>query len=442
MAETPAPLVLEDLPNDLLRHCLRAGSLAPRDLIAVRMLNRRLRALVNEGGALRELTIAIMHANEWDEAAGELVPFFGLYRRLLSSNTLQTDANQASLGWLADWPLLRGPLLMNVTLDIISVGDFEAEPALPETWARLRDLLSPTAAVLCCQPDPNPPYTLFWSLQGEAAVSWLVGCPRLHSLRVEVSGAEEIYGPEPQGLPIGNVCEALAPLTQLKELNFSPGYGFLQPGGFAPLAALSALTALTLPLAKWDVTEPELLPVGPLPSLPPALETLTLQLSPLSGGFVLEDLRGGDYPYYEQPDVPQRVDESLESAGLRDALAAAAPTLRRLDIILTTGEAAQVSKSRYEHSFAYALYLKLTPESLPCLLPGLEEFSFNLDDQDSGENHTAGLIALLEAAPGLRRVRLKGINSMSLMTMVWLAEHRPGFRLEGGQWDITLELPA
>jgi hypothetical protein len=56
--------------------------------------------------------------------------------------------------------------------------------------------------------------------------------------------------------------------------------------------------------------------------------------------------------------------------------------------------------------------------------------------------HSADLVSLLEAAPGLRRVGLRSVGQLSFRTVQWLARRRPGFQLEGEAGDITLLLPA
>jgi hypothetical protein len=77
MAAPLAPeraLTLEDLPDDLLRLCVRGGSKTPplplHDIISFGMCSRRLRALVQAGGVVRELHVWVRdRSSMWRESA-------------------------------------------------------------------------------------------------------------------------------------------------------------------------------------------------------------------------------------------------------------------------------------------------------------------------------------------------------------------------------------
>jgi hypothetical protein len=88
------------------------------------------------------------------------------------------------------------------------------------------------------------------------------------------------------------------------------------------------------------------------------------------------------------------------------------------------------------------MIMALVADSIPCAFSGLEEFILRVKETglDDGP-HSADLVALLEAAPGLRRVRLEGIPNLTSTTVTWLARYRPGFQMEVGDRGVVLELP-
>jgi hypothetical protein len=426
----PSSLVLEDLPDDLLRLCARGPSSDPlgiKDVMSFDACNKRLHALVQGGGVLRELTV-VVETPIWkeDEWTGEVrfsrqICSVDLSRRLdpHNRNTIYLDANKASLSWLCSWPLLRGPpLLERVEVDIRSMGEPAADPPPPELWRRLRDLLSPTAVELNCSSDVSDLKLWF----GEEQVLWLAGCPRLRRARVDFGTYEMVddYSEE-VGLGDGGLFHTLAPLMQLQELDLSAAaMGLADPTACAPLAALSSLTALTLPLAKWDE------PFGPLP---PGLASLTLSLVPTTRAFHLQMAYGSDR-FAAIPTHLSVVPLPLACPGLKDSLGPVAASLRRLSISMYTEYATEVNDDYNCFTLPYSLHLALTPDSIPCAFPGLEEFTFRLEHMDAkANNHCATLTALLEAAPSLRRIWLIEVANVALETMEWLSERRPGFRV-------------
>jgi hypothetical protein len=302
------------------------------------------------------------------------------------------------------------------------------EPPTPDTWRRLRDLLSPTKIEV----HNSDPDTLF---------SWIEGCLRLRDL--EIAGLEldaltslcrfsglnalthlyiivqEEEGDRSKPFPVTDGFASLSSLSSLKELVLVPSMTAFAPAACAPLAALTALTALTLPLAKWDE------PFGPLP---PALENLQLTLALPNHGFGFE--------VFESLSA---VTVDLACPGLRASLGAAAASLPRLTLVFD----AEWARTDLHGIFIDCiLSLPLTHDSVPCAFSGLEEFTLRLEGTgvDDGP-HSADLVALLEAAPGLRRVRLEGIPNVSCATTVWLSAHRPGFRMKEREGVVVFELP-
>jgi hypothetical protein len=242
--------------------------------------------------------------------------------------------------------------------------------------------------------------------------SLLTRLSRLTGLNLDVSN--EMWDIE---IDMSEDIAKLAPLTGLKELEIWSDGMSLTPSSVAPLAALSALTALALPLVDWHV------PFGPLPL---ALEHLHLYLNTLSGAYGFADLEG-----------PARlVSVGLSCPALGPALGGAAvSSLRRLDLTYNAHLACERTTDG-EGSALVVISLRLTPDSIPCAFPALEEFSFTLDLPVEGPEevdaaHTADLRALFKAAPGLRRVELEGINNLSLATWDWLRAECPG-----AQWGV------
>jgi hypothetical protein len=465
MALLPPTLTLEDLPDDLLRICLRPPvPLTLRDVFAVQMLNRRLRAIAQEPGlALGELEVVLTFPHRDLQREGftyEFDPVLDLHHRLEGLCTLVVYANEASLDWLCDDFLQRFPAPgRGVSVHLETADGFDPQVTLPATWRRLSRLLSPTSARLFNDDeiynDAIEPHfdDQYWDLI-DAATTWLDCCERLTSLEVYFlvddlhflsgltrltrldAGLHYIVDQYHVAIYAEDNLENVMSLTGLQELNiFSTGdnnCGILSPDSCAPLAALSSLTALTLPLAYWADS------FGPLP---PALKSLALQLRPLKSNICLQVLLEEDdrrIPYEPAQPLPL----ALACPHLLDDEAGAAASLPRLDITFTIGRAGIVYTRASEWCAQYALHLTLAADSIPCAFSALEEFSFKLQEEKNGVGpHVADLVALLEAAPGLRHVRLEGMHSLTFNTILWLEEHRPGFRFSGGAKNILLTLP-
>jgi hypothetical protein len=345
-------------------------------MISIAACNRRLRELVQEGSMLRKIEVVVeaAHDQKWNPATLAYLHVPDCRRKLVSyrPHTVHIMANQASIEWLCDWELLRGPALDSVAVEIRSMGNAALEPALPAAWRRLRDLLSPIAAEVDCNYDEE-----------EAALEWVTVCPRLQSLNIDTGDNVSLLGrfPLPRRLFVnligpdearyeGHVMEDrltdIAPLKGVKELDMDANYGFTDPASFAPLAALTAVTALTLSLAEWDTS------FGPLPS---ALERLTLKLLPLPYAFELFP-----YDYNHVHDVSI----SLACPGFKESLGGAADSVKHLDITLEVGEAGLVRPMREQPTPAIVnIELALAPDSIPCAFPALEEFSFTLTVNDT-----------------------------------------------------------
>jgi hypothetical protein len=222
----------------------------------------------------------------------------------------------------------------------------------------------------------------------------------------------------------GSSLTGLVSLTALRELDRGIDW-LLGEEACGPLTALGALTALTLQLGEWH----ELF--GPLP---PALDILTLYLTP------------PQVYVQEESEEARRVFEPLESRGLRSSLSddgAAPPPLRRLRIIMNLERARLPPNEEHGGDYQdFVVDLRLNAFSIPCAFPSLEEFTFTLKDAARPiVSQSADLVALLEAAPALRHVRLSNMNCLSIGTIQWLLAHRPGFRAGGAPRSIVLELP-
>jgi hypothetical protein len=442
-------LTLECLPDDLLRVCARGGftssPLSIREVLSFGSCNKRLYALVQGGGMLQELRVDFMSPVVFSNTEGDrgyhiqtVGHYLDLCRSLRPSNhhAILVCANQASLDWLCSWPLRRGPLLDAVCVDLSHMGYVDVEPTLPEAWRRLRDLLSPTHAELHCSltlpPDEDAAALELWF--GDEQLSWLGRCARLEYMRIDCSEcySSTYYEGGGEGIADGGLFSALTPLTQIRELCMSSlKMGFKDPATAAPLTALSFLTALTLPLAKWDT---------PLGALPPALQSPSLEFLPAVRAFNLQLNR-----YKSPPAQPIIVPVSLACPGLRDSLGPADGSLRLLSISLHAKDARESSLRGNCFYLPCAFRFNLTTDSIPCAFPALEEFSLHAEHTGAeARYHTADLLPLLEAAPGLRRVHLKKLGNVSLETMQWLARRRPGFQLteaadsEGGK---VIEIP-
>jgi hypothetical protein len=437
-----APLVLEDLPDDLLRRCVRSGApaepLGVQDVLSLGMCNKNLRRLVQGGGVLREFRVTL--------SPNLLLPL-DLPRRLLSGpRSLKIGTNIASLDWLCSWGALQGepPEKAELVLRYL-------ERVPPETRARLGAVrgLSPTFAKFNVEFDRarfltypptspqfdeedvkrfmdyafGPPPPAYAAIVKEA-VDALEGCPRLTSADVAVHSSQ--FGQLTRltalrRLSLGftdsdlqSAMNSLMPLANLRELQITILHS--TPITSRPaVAVLTALTALTLPLG---------LPSDFIGPLPPALESLTLKLHNLDLNMMLEE-------------APSVVRLDLKSPKLRETLsAAAAASVRRLTIhCIDEYDGVSVNFR------SCVLRLALTVCSIPCAFYGLEEFIFTVDKTARPNPlHSADLVALLEAAPGLRRVTLSGVQNLSEPTQQWLAAHRPGHCLGGGEGDTMLEL--
>jgi hypothetical protein len=145
---TPSPLSeahlnLEDLPDDLLRRCVRTKSLSQTEPLKLRdslksvlslgMCNKNLRRLVQGGGVLRELKVQMEDSNRNE-----------LRRYLYRSGVIEIRPNSPSLNWLCSWGPLQGPPPESVHFTFWS----SLKNVAPGPLARLRDLLSPPAATV------------------------------------------------------------------------------------------------------------------------------------------------------------------------------------------------------------------------------------------------------------------------------------------------------
>jgi hypothetical protein len=235
-------------------------------------------------------------------------------------------------------------------------------------------------------------------------------------------------------------------MTGLQELYMS-NHWMESPREAATLSALSSLTALELSLSRWDE------PFGPLP---PSLKALGLVLLP--------DVFNPRSPTATEPIVYRPVyhREPFASPGLRASLTNngthAAPAVRTLALSFSNHFSGCDQDEPYQ---ARSMHIDLTPDSIPCAFPTLEEFTyqqyragydFRVSDSSEDEEDRAArdwgtvpqvfdLVALLEAAPGLRRVNLGDeITGVTDATREWLRRHRPGLRADWRPWSIKLEL--
>jgi hypothetical protein len=421
-APPSGPLTLEDLPDDLLRLCVLGGAscssaLLLRDILSLGMCSRRLRTLVQGGGVVRHLRVLVRKPREDPTDDAFLRP------RLSDPTTIEISSELPSLEWLCSLGPLRGLTPQYVNLQL--VFHWDRPPLiplpLPAPWRRLRDLLSPTCVLAVV--EGTSPEGAGTSQEGIAA--WLEGCPRLDRLLTQsllidevplfsrLTTVRQLYlgvSEPPTTYPsYETMIEALAPLQKLRDLALHC-FPFIHPSECAPLAALSALTALTLLLANWDE------PPGPLP---PALKNLEINHFP--DAQILGPI----------PHLPL----SLAYPLLKPALGAAATSLRHLTIRVRL------------FSFVQTILAHLTPESAPCAFSRLEEFNIRLYGQGTRGNNSADLVALLEAAPRLRLINLQDIQHISNSTLQWLQVRRQGFRLMYKQGEnnapgtSVLELP-
>jgi hypothetical protein len=320
-------------------------------------------------------------------------------------NAVYVRPTQASLGWLYMWGPLQGPPVEYVRMRVYTTGPAPGEPgaATPETWRRLRDLLSPTAALLCIRPE---------------VMRWVEGCSsRLTRLELE---------PPRDPTSINTAVTSLQSLANLRELCLPPEDDedtSLALADCSPLSILSGLTALTLGVHKWDE------PCGPLP---PALQNLEIQLLPPLVFFGFD----------ENTQDGRSVALDLTCRGLRDSLGPAAASLQRLTVTYQTFDA---SYNGNDEQVDCICHVNLTQDSIPCAFSGLKEFKFAVYEVDRRDPHTADLVALLEAAPGLRRVQLDDIPNLSGTTTAWLLRERPGSQMhvdtqQGDTTTIVLEV--
>jgi hypothetical protein len=238
---------------------------------------------------------------------------------------------------------------------------------------------------------------------------------------------------------LAQMLSKLGPLTALQALDFD---GLeLTRSEYAPLSALSSLTALTLPLHHHRKS---------LAPLPPGLQTLSIYLQPEEDD---GDLTG---QWNDVQWETRAVVLTLSAPNARRVFArtAAGASLRSLHITVDL----QIARNAYYTSGMvkeddepphFIVRLSLSRDSLPCAFPGLEEFSFALEEAYNPQimgrlPQMVDFVALFRAAPRLRTVRLKGIHEISYDSLQWLMRRRPGFRIDTervvGVWQRVIHL--
>jgi hypothetical protein len=437
-----APLTLEDLPDDLLRRIVREYSLTLPDVLRFSECCRRFHQLAQGGGVLRELKVEVISLPNPISAALAAAALHGRQepRRYpsfdASNNTLTVVYKTGCLDWLCAWPLLRGaPPLDRVE---VVVGKYYEDPPAPaplvKAWRRLLRTLDAATSCLHVVLYENCDEESGRGLDAASTVIALGEAARLDRLHVVLEAVanparllaavgrlarlrslsfNDEYGFDIQQPYTSDRFEALSGLAGLQELTLELMYPSA-PAAFAPLAALSSLTFLELHLRRWDL---------PFPNLPPNLQHLRLELRPDS-----------DYEHGYGEEIDEEgtncIRETLPAPGLIDTLggAGAALSLRRLEVNFSFHKFYFMEAGGLAR---YAVRLALTPESFPCAFPALEEFSLYLGHTRKDSScHSADLVALFEAAPGLRSAEIQHIGNLSFETMEWLDRHRPGRRLE------------
>jgi hypothetical protein len=217
---------------------------------------------------------------------------------------------------------------------------------------------------------------------------------RLTSLRLNIN-PRDMAGPMPASVSLGTGLEALAPLQAIRRLCLG-GIGLRHPAECAPLAALSALTSLTLPLTRWD---------EPLGKLPPNLKTLELSHLP--------EVVPVDLPPPPLP-PPPHLPVSLSYPLLKPALGTAATSLRCLTVALNL-------------HYVRTLVMNLARYSAPCAFPHLTEFHVRISGAGTHGANTADLVALLEAAPRLGYIWLEDFKHLSSKTLHCLRDQTSDF---------------
>jgi hypothetical protein len=355
--------------------------------------------------------------------------------------------NARSLSWLSTWPLLRGPFILPTSIVIRDVGDPVADPLLPAAWSLLASHLNRAGfAITACVSTIDLPVlnaTLDW-LKGVSVLrktffkvnttDWnpldtyfrdLAHLTRMTSLAFYFKDEHSLFWT----VNPGNALARLSPLKGLRELDL--GRCALSSAHFASsFAALSSLTALTLPLARWDRS------FGPLP---PALHSLKLDFKVSTHQLV--DLRA-----LTERTATHIVPLSLACPHLASSVrrGGAAASLRRLSIHMDLREArleetdpedeeeVQVVNDK-ETVRDFCIRLTLCPASIPCAFPGLERLHIAVenayDPEDGVVPQTADISVLLRTAPALKKVRLDGFDSLSFETLTWVLQNRPGYRL-------------
>jgi hypothetical protein len=438
---TPPPLPLDAVPDDLLRRVFRHPSLSLHDILRFSMCSKGCRRAVHERDMLPALKVSI-------NSTGPLVTSSGLVhggpldlrRGLSPTGRVQVAANVSSLDWLTSWPLLRGARgsLEYANVIISSVGDAAAEPLLPESWRALRDALDATGT--------RAHYTLNVPQKDlRDLMAWVEGSTCLGSLSCYLPSAYD-------NATLAGDCGALGRLTRLRRLSIHFEDVDFEGASFDD--SLSGLASLTgLQELKLDVFPPDTL--APVWDSLTALTSLTFTsyrwgepfgLLPRNLKYFCLMARYFPGPFVQRTGEARHICEPLSCPGLRASVgAAAAASLRHLHVIINMEN---FRECRDYTSQNCLVDLFLTPDSIPCAFPGLEQLTVILEDATDHPNvpHTADLVALLEAAPGLRGVWLRGFYSLSFNTMLCLQARRPGFKMRGGpSWgncDIVLELPS
>jgi hypothetical protein len=321
--------------------------------------------------------------------------------------TLKVFMNQRTLDWLCSWPLLQQAALDEARVSFCGLRYAAQEPLVPATLRRLLRRLQPTSVFLDSfgsQPD------------NEHLLRTLTESSRLSMLESEGASMEDsdllsnlghltslqwlfvvFDDPDRSVLPV-SALTSLAPLTALQ--NFSI-VGSVTLSGLTPLAALPSLTSIMVPLADSSRL------FGPLP---PLLERLNLSFpAPQGPGVLIGQARVRPL--------------SLECPALGPSLGAAATSLSTL--IIHIGLEDEEEEGAEDSMF----YFNTTRMTIPCFFPKLDGFYMYLGKlgEGAGTGNSADLVALLEAAPGLRKIILGGIGGLSMATILWLETHWPGY---------------
>jgi uncharacterized membrane protein YgcG len=477
--EPPPPFTLSDLPDDLLRHILRSSSinLRVRDLLAFGRTCRRFRTVVKEGGLLRRLSVRLdprpkrtrllptsapptLILNP-DKQSPLLAALFGQTRTArgieevhldlacISRPPGETDRDTLALP-AAAWRRLHLLQPHTARLGLLSydINNEEAEENASMSEEEEEELTQQTLGVDLLYASSR--LTALTALLTNGSELPYLQLERLRSLRsLTFERFSRGHAPDTQSLSINgsNLAPALLPLTRLESLTILsvPGwlgmddynrsaYGSLHlnpdEGSLGALSALTALVSLTLGTLPSDAI---------FPPLPPSITELCLTMihrrtlepwySSHHWGLIPVEERLEPPPPPPPPPPPVAPD-----GGVAAAPAAGPPpsSVRRLSICYLL-DCKDSERTTIYDARSCALRLELTPRSLPCAFPALEEFIFTIPN--ATKYNTADLTDLFEAAPNLQRVRLEGMGSLTgrmVAAMMGGAWDRPGGGGEGG----------